>query len=95
MFEALPKILEECKRVFSLLKSNCSYKCTWWVSVTLMEGVTMAKSFKHFFESSINLQLITLKVLIFIHFLLKKDESLPMTILLVSGGHTQIIETNV
>lgn len=87
--EALPKILEECKEFFPLLKSIAVTNAPG-LSVTLIEGVTMAKAL----SISLNLPLIAvnhLKGHIYSLFIEKK-EVLPMTILLVSGGHTQIIE---
>lgn len=89
--EALPKILEECKEYFSLLKAIAVTNAPG-LSVTLTEGVTMAKAL----SISLNLPLIAvnhLKGHIYSLFI-EKDEILPMTILLVSGGHTQIIEAN-
>ncbi|MDY0052405.1 MAG: tRNA (adenosine(37)-N6)-threonylcarbamoyltransferase complex transferase subunit TsaD, partial [Aliarcobacter sp.] len=62
------------------------------LSVTLTEGVTMAKAL----SISLKLPLIAvnhLKGHIYSLFI-EKDEVLPMTILLVSGGHTQIIQAN-
>mgnify|MGYP000882777946 FL=1 len=89
--EALPKILEECKEYFSSLKAIAVTNAPG-LSVTLMEGVTMAKAL----SISLNLPLIAvnhLKGHIYSLFI-EKDEVLPMTVLLVSGGHTQIIEAN-
>ena len=89
--EALPKILEECKEYFSQLKAIAVTNAPG-LSVTLTEGVTMAKAL----VISLNLPLIAvnhLKGHIYSLFI-EKDEILPMTILLVSGGHTQIIEAN-
>ncbi|PUE66908.1 tRNA (adenosine(37)-N6)-threonylcarbamoyltransferase complex transferase subunit TsaD [Arcobacter lacus] len=89
--EALPKILEECKEYFPLLKAIAVTNAPG-LSVTLMEGVTMAKAL----SISLNLPLIAvnhLKGHIYSLFI-EKNEVLPMTILLVSGGHTQIIEAN-
>jgi N6-L-threonylcarbamoyladenine synthase len=89
--EALPKILEECKEYFSSLKAIAVTNAPG-LSVTLMEGVTMAKAL----SISLNLPLIDvnhLKGHIYSLFI-EKDEVLPMTVLLVSGGHTQIIEAN-
>ncbi|MDD2886163.1 MAG: tRNA (adenosine(37)-N6)-threonylcarbamoyltransferase complex transferase subunit TsaD [Aliarcobacter sp.] len=89
--EALPKILEECKEYFPKLKAIAVTNAPG-LSVTLMEGVTMAKAL----AISLNLPLIAvnhLKGHIYSLFI-EKDEILPMTILLVSGGHTQIIEAN-
>ena len=87
--EALPKILEECKEYFPKLKAIAVTNAPG-LSVTLMEGVTMAKAL----ALSLNLPLIAvnhLKGHIYSLFI-EKDEVFPITILLVSGGHTQIIE---
>ena len=87
--EALPKILEECKEYFPFLKAIAVTNAPG-LSVTLMEGVTMAKAL----SISLNLPLIAvnhLKGHIYSLFI-EKDEVLPMTVLLVSGGHTQIID---
>ena len=87
--EALPKILEECKEYFPLLKAIAVTNAPG-LSVTLTEGVTMAKAL----SISLNLPLIAvnhLKGHIYSLFI-EKDEVLPMTVLLVSGGHTQIID---
>ena len=89
--EALPKILEECKDFFPKLKAIAVTNAPG-LSVTLTEGVTMAKAL----AISFKLPLIAvnhLKGHIYSLFI-EKDEILPMTILLVSGGHTQIIEAN-
>lgn len=89
--KALPKILEECKEYFPFLKAVAVTNAPG-LSVTLTEGVTMAKAL----IISLNLPLIAvnhLKGHIYSLFI-EKDEILPMTVLLVSGGHTQIIEAN-
>lgn len=89
--EALPKILEECKEYFHALKAIAVTNAPG-LSVTLMEGVTMAKAL----ALSLDLPLIAvnhLKGHIYSLFI-EKEEVLPITILLVSGGHTQIIEAN-
>ena len=89
--EALPKILEECKEYFPFLKAIAVTNAPG-LSVTLTEGVTMAKAL----IISLNLPLIAvnhIKGHIYSLFI-EKDEILPMTVLLVSGGHTQIIEAN-
>jgi N6-L-threonylcarbamoyladenine synthase len=89
--EALPKILEECKEYFPKLKAIAVTNAPG-LSVTLMEGVTMAKAL----SISLNLPLIAvnhLKGHIYSLFI-EKEEVLPITVLLVSGGHTQIIEAN-
>lgn len=89
--EALPKILQECEGYFPKLKA-IAVTTAPGLSVTLMEGVTMAKAL----SISLNLPLIAvnhLKGHIYSLFI-QKDEVLPMTILLVSGGHTQLIQAN-
>jgi len=89
--EALPKILEECLEYFPKLKA-IAVTTAPGLSVTLMEGVTMAKAL----SISLDIPLISvnhLKGHIYSLFI-EKEEVLPMTILLVSGGHTQIIEAN-
>lgn len=89
--EALPKILEECKEYFPFLKAIAVTNAPG-LSVTLTEGVTMAKAL----AIALKLPLIAvnhLKGHIYSLFI-EKDEILPMTVLLVSGGHTQIIEAN-
>ncbi len=89
--EALPKILEEASEYFDKLKAIAVTNSPG-LSVTLMEGVTMAKAL----ATSLELPLIAvnhLKGHIYSLFI-EKDEIFPITILLVSGGHTQIIEAN-
>jgi N6-L-threonylcarbamoyladenine synthase len=89
--EALPKILEECKEYFPKLKAIAVTNAPG-LSVTLMEGVTMAKAL----SISLDLPLIAvnhLKGHIYSLFI-EKEEIFPTTILLVSGGHTQIIEAS-
>lgn len=89
--EALPKILEECKPFFKELKA-ISVTNAPGLSVTLMEGVTMAKAL----SIALDLPLIAvnhLKGHIYSLFI-EKETILPMTVLLVSGGHTQIIQAN-
>jgi len=87
--EALPKILEECVPYFNKLKAIAVTNAPG-LSVTLTEGVTMAKAL----SISLNLPLIAvnhLKGHIYSLFIEKKEQ-FPCTILLVSGGHTQLIE---
>jgi len=87
--EALPKILEECKKYFKDLKA-IAVTSSPGLSVTLMEGVTMAKAL----SLSLDIPLIAvnhLKGHIYSLFI-QKDIKMPITVLLVSGGHTQIIE---
>jgi N6-L-threonylcarbamoyladenine synthase len=85
----LPKILEECTEYFSSLKA-ISVTSSPGLSVTLVEGITMAKAL----AVSLKLPLISvdhLKGHIYSLFI-EKEEIFPMTVLLVSGGHTQVIE---
>ena len=87
--EALPKILEECKEYFPDLKAIAVTNAPG-LAVTLMEGVMMAKAL----SLSLDIPLIAvnhLKGHIYSLFI-EKEEIMPITILLVSGGHTQIIE---
>ncbi|MEA3497834.1 MAG: tRNA (adenosine(37)-N6)-threonylcarbamoyltransferase complex transferase subunit TsaD [Campylobacterota bacterium] len=87
--EALPKILEECIEYLPKLKAIAVTNAPG-LSVTLTEGVTMAKAL----AITLNLPLIAvnhLKGHIYSLFI-EKEELLPSTILLVSGGHTQLIE---
>ncbi len=89
--EALPKILKECEPYFDRLKAIAVTNAPG-LSITLMEGVTMAKAL----SLSLNLPLIAvnhLKGHIYSLFI-DKEEDLPCTVLLVSGGHTQLIEVN-
>ena len=87
--EALPKILEQCTQYFPQLKA-IAVTTQPGLSVTLTEGVAMAKAL----SITLNLPLIEvdhLKGHIYSLFI-EKQEQFPCTILLVSGGHTQLIE---
>ncbi|MEA3513152.1 MAG: tRNA (adenosine(37)-N6)-threonylcarbamoyltransferase complex transferase subunit TsaD [Campylobacterota bacterium] len=87
--KALPKILEECKVYFNDLKA-IAVTTAPGLSVTLTEGVTMAKAL----SLSLDIPLISvnhLKGHIYSLFI-DKEEDFPCTVLLVSGGHTQLIE---
>lgn len=86
---ALPRILEEAKPLFPELKA-IAITNEPGLSVTLMEGVMMAKSL----SLSLNLPLIPINHLkghIYSLFI-EKESFFPMTVLLVSGGHTMLIE---
>jgi len=88
---ALPKILQMCKPYFKELKAIAVTNAPG-LSITLTEGVTMAKAL----SVSLDLPLIAvnhLKGHIYSLFI-EKQQQLPCTILLVSGGHTQLIEAN-
>ena len=87
--EALPKILEECEPYFSELKAIAVTNAPG-LAVTLVEGITMAKAL----SVSLDLPLIAvnhLKGHIYSLFI-DKEAVLPQTVLLVSGGHTQVVE---
>jgi len=87
--EALPKILDEVRDFFPKLKAVAVTNQPGLV-VTLLEGVTMAKGL----SISLDIPLIAvnhLKGHIYSLFI-EKDAKLPILVLLVSGGHTQIIE---
>ena len=87
--EALPKILEECKEYFSELKA-IAVTTAPGLNVTLVEGVTMAKALC----LCLDIPLIAvnhLKGHIYSLFI-EQETTFPMTVLLVSGGHTQVIE---
>jgi len=88
---ALPNILKECQPYFKDLKA-IAVTNEPGLSVTLMEGVMMAKALA-----------ISLKLpLLGIHHLkghvyslfIDEPEVLPLIVLLVSGGHTQIMQVN-
>lgn len=86
---ALPKILEETREFFPRLRA-IAVTNEPGLSVTLMEGVMMAKAL----ALSLELPIIAvnhLKGHIYSLFI-EKEASFPRMILLVSGGHTQIIE---
>lgn len=88
--EALPKILEECKSFFPSLKAVAVTNAPG-LAVTLTEGVTMAKAL----STALDIPLIAvnhLKGHIYSLFI-EKETIFPLTTLLVSGGHTQIIES--
>ncbi len=87
--EALPRILEEAKEYFSELKAVAVTNSPG-LSVTLVEGVTMAKAL----SISLKIPLIGvdhLKGHVYSLFI-DKPTQFPLTVLLVSGGHTQVME---
>ncbi len=89
--EALPKILEETKIYFPHLKA-IAVTNEPGLSVTLVEGVAMAQAL----SISLNLPIIAVNHLhghIYSLFI-EKEILFPQIILLVSGGHTQVIEAN-
>jgi len=87
--KALPEILAQCEPYFKELKA-IAVTNTPGLSITLTEGVTMAKAL----AISLELPLIAvnhLKGHIYSLFI-NKEAKLPCTVLLVSGGHTQLLE---
>ena len=87
--EALPKILEECKPYFKKLKA-VAVTSSPGLAVTLIEGVTMAKAI----SVALNIPLIGVNHLIghIYSLFIEKESQFPLTVLLVSGGHTQVME---
>ena len=87
--KALPDILEQTKEYFFELKAIAVTNAPG-LSVTLVEGVTMAKAL----TISLKLPVIAVNHLhghIYSLFI-EKETNFPMRVLLVSGGHTQVIE---
>lgn len=87
--EALPRILSECEPWFDQLKA-IAVTNEPGLGVTLIEGVAMAKALSIALSLPI-LPINHLKGHIYSLFI-EKEALLPMTVLLVSGGHTQLIE---
>ena len=87
--EALPRILEECEPYFKDLKA-VAVTSTPGLAVTLVEGVTMAKAI----ALSLNIPIIGVNHLIghIYSLFIEKETVFPLTCLLVSGGHTQVME---
>ncbi len=87
--EALPKILEECRPYFKDLKA-VAVTSTPGLAVTLVEGVTMAKAI----SIVLDIPLIGVNHLIghIYSLFIEKDTVFPLSVLLVSGGHTQVME---
>jgi N6-L-threonylcarbamoyladenine synthase len=86
--KALPKILEQAKKYFSNLKAIAVTNAPG-LSVTLQEGVMAAKAL----SISLNIPLIAVNHLIghIYSLFIEKEEIKPMMVLLVSGGHTKIL----
>lgn len=87
--EALPKILEQVKPYFKELKA-VAVTATPGLAVTLIEGVTMAKAI----AISLNIPLIEVNHLVghIYSLFIEQETNFPMSVLLVSGGHTQLME---
>ena len=87
--EVFPSILAECEPYFKDLKA-VAVTSTPGLAVTLVEGVTMAKAI----ALSLNIKLIGVNHLIghIYSLFIEKETQFPCTVLLVSGGHTQVME---
>jgi N6-L-threonylcarbamoyladenine synthase len=87
--EALPKILQECEPWFKHLKA-VAVTNEPGLSVTLMEGVIMAKALSITLDTPL-IGVNHLKGHVYSLFI-EKETKFPLTVLLVSGGHTEVIE---
>ncbi|MDF1875711.1 tRNA (adenosine(37)-N6)-threonylcarbamoyltransferase complex transferase subunit TsaD [Sulfurimonas sp. SAG-AH-194-I05] len=87
--EALPNILHECEPYFKDLKA-VAVTATPGLAVTLVEGVIMAKAI----AISLDIPLIGVNHLVghIYSLFIEKETVFPLTVLLVSGGHTQVME---
>ncbi len=87
--EALPKILEQVEEYFPMIKA-VAVTSTPGLAVTLVEGVTMAKAV----AVALDIPLIGVNHLIghIYSLFIEKETIFPLTVLLVSGGHTQVME---
>lgn len=89
--KALPAILNECKEYFNDIKA-IAVTTSPGLSVTLLEGLIMAKAL----FLALKLPIIAIDHLLghIYSLFINKDEVLPISVLLISGGHTMIIELN-
>ncbi|MDA3046098.1 tRNA (adenosine(37)-N6)-threonylcarbamoyltransferase complex transferase subunit TsaD [Campylobacter sp. VBCF_06 NA8] len=89
--EALPRILERAKPFFGSLKAVAVTHAPG-LSVSLIGGVNMAKTL----SLALNLPLIGVNHLIghIYSLFLDKEAEFPLGVLLVSGGHTMILDIN-
>jgi len=89
--KALPKILEETRNFFPKLKAVAVTNAPG-LSVTLQEGVMMAKALC----LSLNLPIIPVNHLTghIYSLFIQKEETTPLMVLLISGGHTKILHFN-
>lgn len=87
--EALPAILATCKPYFKDIKA-VAVTSTPGLAVTLVEGVVMAKAV----SVALDVPLIGVNHLIghIYSLFIEKPTQFPLTVLLVSGGHTQVME---
>ena len=89
--EALPKILQECEPYFKDLKA-VAVTSTPGLAVTLVEGVTMAKAV----SVALGIPIIGVNHLVghIYSLFIEKPTQFPLTVLLVSGGHTQVMQVD-
>jgi len=89
--QTLPKILAECEPYFKDLKA-VAVTSTPGLAVTLVEGVTMAKAI----SISLDIPLIGVNHLVghIYSLFIEKETKFPCTTLLVSGGHTQVMQVD-
>jgi N6-L-threonylcarbamoyladenine synthase len=87
--EALPKILAECEPYFERLKA-VAVTSSPGLAVTLVEGVTLAKAV----AIALDIPIIGVNHLIghIYSLFIEKEAEFPLSVLLVSGGHTQVME---
>ena len=87
--KALPDILEKCQEYFPKLKA-IAVTNEPGLSVTLVEGISMAQALC----ISLDLPLITVNHLYghIYSLFIEKETLFPQTILLVSGGHTMVVD---
>lgn len=85
---ALPKILEETKPYFDKLKAIAVTNQPG-LGVTLLEGIAMAKTLAVLLKLPL-IPVHHLKGHIYSLFI-EKESTLPLLVLLISGGHTQVI----
>ncbi len=89
--QTLPIILSQTKEYFKNLKAVAITNAPG-LSITLQEGVIMAKAL----SISLNIPLIAVNHLIghIYSLFIEKEEITPMMVLLVSGGHTKLLNFN-
>ncbi len=85
---ALPKILEKTKPYFEKLKA-VAVTTQPGLGVTLLEGIAMAKTLATLQDVPL-IAVHHLKAHIYSLFI-EKEATLPLLVLLISGGHTQVI----
>lgn len=85
---ALPEILQETKSYFEELKAIAVTNQPG-LGVTLLEGIAMAKTLSTFLDIPL-IPVHHLKGHIYSLFI-EKESTLPLLVLLISGGHTQVI----